>query len=187
MIDRTHERSAGEFLRAQIESQLAGGGLQCWQYVLDLIADQLGDAASDLQGPALLLSKVNATPGVCGAVISAVMALGAARGSGGAPAERHAAPIGYLSVSPPANDLLNTHPAVGVEPPVVALGQELIDRIAAAVNASGPIDCGKVTGVDWGDPKRAQVNAYFSPAGGMSRCVEIIATAVEAFSDLAEA
>ena len=102
------------------------------------------------------------------------------------PSERSAAPMGYLNANAPANDLLNMQPAIGVEPPVVALGQELIDRISTAIDSSGPIDCGEVTGVNWSDPKREQVTAYFSANGGMSRCVEIIATAVEAFSDLTD-
>jgi hypothetical protein len=186
MIARTPDDSAGAFLRSQIETQLASGGVQCWQYVLDLISDRLGDATADLRGPALLLSKANATPGACGAVVTAVIALGAARGPGETPLERSAAPMGYLSANAPSNDLLNMQPAIGVAPPVVALGQELIERISAAVNSSGPIDCAEITGVDWGDPKREQVTAYFSANGGMSRCVEIIATAVEAFSDLTD-
>ena len=180
---------SAEQLRGRIASYLLNDGLHCSECLLVIFRGQLGQRARNLEAAVLPLSRgLAGTGGVCGAYIAALLAMGLLYGDEGRGSRRQqAAPIGYPRDDAPMNDWLDAVPREGVEPPVFAPCRELAARISKAVGTGpGSLNCPDISGVNWSTPAHAELERYYGPEGGLARCVEIIAAAVEALHGLLE-
>ncbi|HJO59262.1 MAG: hypothetical protein QGE99_04435 [SAR202 cluster bacterium] len=184
MVEDPLETLSQTGMRDQIRSQLLLGELRCWQYVLDLLPNRLKSAGSNLRGPAMFVSKSNSSSTTCGAVMTALMVLGAVRNNGAALQERTIAPMGYLNKQVPSNDIIEIPPSTGITQSDISFGHQLVELISFGAKVDIPIDCQKISGVDWNNPDIETVGAFLAPCGGIAKCTEIIAQAVEGVSQL---
>tara|TARA_B100001971_G_C18154747_1_gene517855 strand:- start:178 stop:690 length:513 start_codon:yes stop_codon:yes gene_type:complete len=160
------------------------GELRCWQYVLDLLPLSLGSVVSSLRGPAMFVSKSDPSATTCGAVMAALMVLGAVRSDNEVIQERNIAPMGYLNDKAPCNDIIRISPSTGVTQSDIRFGYQLIEHIASGAGVSIPINCRAISGVDWNNPDADGMKAFLAPCGGIAKCTEIIANAVEGIAKL---